>query len=552
MCGIFAYFSQIKNRELVDKCFQQLKNRGPDDTQYIEINDYLEMGFHRLAINGLSEIGNQPFCIENDKDMKNIWLVCNGEIYNHKELASSIGYTEREGTSDCEIIIPLYKRFGFEKTLQLLDGVFAIILYDESTETLYVGRDRFGIRPLFVYTSPYTIAFSSELKGLPTPLSKMDTVQQVLPGTFSKLLLSYSPEKTTFGSKPVVFSQPTPYYIHKYIQNPMMGYQEALDGIRSLLRRSVRKRMMSDRPIACLLSGGLDSSLITALVNQLMPKGKLETFSIGFEGSTDLKYARKVADYLGTKHTEIVVKEEDFLNEIKNVIYTIESYDTTSVRASVGNYLVSKYISQHSDAKVIFNGDGSDEVFGSYLYFKNAPTAFDYQFEVERLLKDICYFDVLRSDRSISDNGLEPRTPFLDRDFVNFCMSIPIEYRMPCKENGFVEKNILRVAFDGYCLLPDEVLWRQKEAFSDGVSSHERSWRQVIQEYVENKVSDQDMNDESKYPEQTRKLKESVYYMKIFDEFYPKCRNVIPYYWLPKWVGNIDDPSARLLNVYKS
>lgn len=542
MCGIFCVCSSSSIdsdfRETSKKCFENLKSRGPDDTQYISVNNHIDMGFHRLAINGLTPIGNQPFNLE---EFPGVWLICNGEIYNHKELASTIGYIEREGTSDCEIIIPLYKRYGFEKTLQLLDGVFAIILYDSDSKSLYVGRDRFGIRPLFMFRRSDIVILSSELKGL-SGFWCVNEPCQVLPGTYSHFWIN-DPIQTIKLS--------APYYLHKYIQNPTMTYEDALEGIRSLLRRSVKKRMMADRPIACLLSGGLDSSLITALVNELMPKGKLETFSIGFECSTDLKYARKVADYLGTKHTEIVVKEEDFLNEIKNIVYTIESYDTTSVRASVGNYLVSKYISQHSDAKVIFNGDGSDELFGSYLYFKNAPTSIDYQFEVERLLKDICYFDVLRSDRSISDNGLEPRTPFLDKDFVNFCMSIPIQYRMPCKENGFVEKHILRVAFDGYCLLPDEVLWRQKEAFSDGVSSQERSWRQVIQEYVEDKVSDDEMNDEMMYLSQTRKLKESVYYMKIFDSFYRGCREVLPYYWLPKWVGNVDDPSARILNVYK-
>ena len=240
--------------------------------------------------------------------------------------------------------------------------------------------------------------------------------------------------------------------------------------INESLSEAVRKRVNNtDREIACLLSGGLDSSLITALVKKMCPNKQLTTWSIGLKGSEDLKYARMVADHLGTVHNEIVVSEYDFLNCIESVIQAIESYDTTTVRASVGNWLISKYIKENSDCKVVFNGDGSDEVCGGYMYFHCAPDSIEFDKECKKLLKEIHFFDVLRSDRSISSHGLEARTPFLDANFVSTYLSIPANIRNH-SENKCCEKYLLRRAFDNG-LLPKEVLWRTKEAFSDGVSS---------------------------------------------------------------------------------
>ena len=251
--------------------------------------------------------------------------------------------------------------------------------------------------------------------------------------------------------------------------------------IKGTLINAVKKRLLSDRPIACLLSGGLDSSLITSIVVKLLKEKtnkKLETFSIGLPGSTDLVYARKVANYLDTNHKEILLSEDDFFNAIPEVIEKIESYDTTTVRASVGNYLVSKYIAKNSDAKVIFNGDGSDELTGGYLYFHKAPNNLLFDYEVKNLLNNINYFDVLRSDKSISSCGLEPRTPFLDKTFVNTYLSIPLYYRKPTSVE--IEKKILRESFIDF--LPDDILYRKKEAFSDGVSGNNRSWFEIIAE----------------------------------------------------------------------
>ena len=335
--------------------------------------------------------------------------------------------------------------------------------------------------------------------------------------------------------------------------NKYIGFDECDKLIYNSLSLAVKKRIdNTDRPIACLLSGGLDSSLITALVQKNLPKNvKLHTWSIGFEGSEDLHYAQLVADFLGTIHHSIVVKEQDFLDAIPEVIETIESYDTTSVRASVGNWMISKYIKENSDAKVVFNGDGSDELSGGYMYFNCAPSQVHFDSECRRLLSDIHYFDVLRSDRSISSHGLEARTPFLDVTFVQNYLSIPADIRYSSHKSG-CEKYLIRNAFDKYNLLPKEVLWRTKEAFSDGVSSNKKAWYEVIQDHLENihykpKHSDEVYNAMHNPP----KTLEQKYYRDIFEEKYSNHSKVIPYFWMPKFV-DATDASARTLKVYKS
>ena len=271
--------------------------------------------------------------------------------------------------------------------------------------------------------------------------------------------------------------------------------EQIKENIRNLLVSSVDKRLMSDRPIGCLLSGGLDSSLISALVARNYEPYKLNTFSIGMKGSTDLKYAKMAAEHIKTNHHNIELTTEDFLNAIEETIYVIESYDITTVRASVGNYLVGKYIKENTDCKVIYNGDGSEEIMGSYLWLGNIDNETDFYKENYKLLTEIYYYDVLRSDRSISDNGLEARVPFLDKTFVNYVMSIPPKYKM--FNDGKMEKQILRDAFNKTNLLPKEVLYRKKEAFSDGVSSTEKLWFQIIQEKLEQTMTDDEFKEKA-------------------------------------------------------
>jgi asparagine synthase (glutamine-hydrolysing) len=322
---------------------------------------------------------------------------------------------------------------------------------------------------------------------------------------------------------------------------------EIIITLQKLLLKAVTKRLMSDRPIGCLLSGGLDSSIIAAIVNRYMRKqGKtLCTFSIGLKDSPDLIAARKVANYLETEHYEFVVTEKDLINAIPQVIYNIESYDTTTVRASVPNYLISWYIAKYTDIKVIFNGDGADELFGGYYYhWKLCPDAIHFFKENGNLIRNIHFFDVLRSDRCISTNGLEPRTPFLDRKLVDYIMCVAPYI----KHNPQIEKWLLRTAFDSTELLPDSILWRSKEAFSDAISKKSRSWYQIIQDYVGTFITDEQLQKaQQTMAHCTPKLKESLYYRQLFNIWYPNHDQLIPRFWMPKWTDAVD-PSARVLN----
>jgi asparagine synthase (glutamine-hydrolysing) len=536
MCGIFAILNHSKINETIEKSFKSGSGRGPEFSKLVTTQNNVTLGFHRLAINGLNEMSNQPL------NVNGITLVCNGEIYNYKQLYRLMN-VEPTTQSDCEVIIHCYQKFGIKYTLDVLDGVFAFILIDNQKGELYVARDVYGVRPLFFSFQDSHLSnkdedydnrffFASELKMI-HGLTKQK-IEQFRPATYSKYV---------FMDNWVQQEKNVLYYVGYTTQSPSWYYNE----VREKLISAVSKRIDStERPIACLLSGGLDSSLITSIVSSFMDtKGKkLETYSIGLEGSEDLKYARIVADFLKTDHHEIIVSETDFLQAIPEVIKTIESYDTTTVRASVGNYLVAKYIKENSDAKVIFNGDGSDEVTGGYMYFHKAPNSLCFDNECKRLLKDICYFDVLRSDRCISCHGLEARTPFLDKEFVRNYLSLPYKKRYHVDKNQ-CEKYLLREAFGNY--LPVEVLFRTKEAFSDGVSKQTRSWYQIIQEHIES--LDLDMTKQFDFnPPQT---KEQYYYRSVFEELYPGRSNVIPYFWMPRFVENATDSSARTLDIYK-
>ena len=270
---------------------------------------------------------------------------------------------------------------------------------------------------------------------------------------------------------------------------------------------------------------------------------------MGLRGSVDLTYARMVAEHLNTDHYELILNKDDMFNAIDDVIYYIESYDTTTVRASTPMYLLTKYIKDNFDIKVLFSGEGSDEASGSYLYFRNAPNKQSFYEETIRLLKDLNYFDVLRGEKSIASWGLEARVPFLDKEFIDYYMSIDPGLKIPARWNG-VEKFLLRVAFEYD--LPKEIVWRTKEAFSDGVSSKSESWYSIIQEKVNKQITDNDLYEGMKTCSyNTPQLKESLYYREIFSNNYRGFEKTIPYLWLPKWSGNIKDPSARILGCYE-
>ena len=588
MCGIFALLNYEKKYqiEFIYSQFKKGKYRGPENSQLCKVSQKLLFGFHRLAINGLNNNSSQPL-IKGD-----IYLICNGEIYNYKELYKMMSEHTNElvvpnTQSDCEVIIWLYEKYGMEQCLQMLDGVFSFVLLDQRPRIgepiLYIARDPYGVRPLYSihqqnnsFDNELTIGFASELKVLAQfVVDKPDitySTNHFLPGTFSTYTYS---DQVCSEWKPLVLN--TPY--HRVAFSNMMGSpiptekdrENIVKGIQTYLIAAVEKRCSTtERPIACLLSGGLDSSLITALVSEYHKKHGLptvETYSIGLEQSVDLKYAKMVADHLGTKHTEIILTEKQFFDAIPKVIKSIESYDTTTVRASIGNYLLGEYISKHSKAKVIFNGDGSDELLGGYLYMKNAPNTIEFDKECRRLLKDIHAFDVLRSDKSISSHGLEPRTPFLDRSWTQYYLSLsPYIRELP----GEMEKYWLRYAFSKSqfsphstlsSLLPDEVLWRKKEAFSDGVSGEQRSLYEILQEYCSIAVP---LDGYKSYEERTKhqermhkvftnvpKTAEQYYYRYIFETFYSGLGHVVPYFWMPKYV-DATDASARTLSSYRN
>lgn len=572
MCGIFGIFNSLQHhnitKEQIEKLFYASCGRGPENSilkTYSKDSYEYTLGFHRLAINGYHDSNAmQPF------DIDDIQLICNGEIYNHKQLFRLMDI-EPHSQSDCEVIVHLYKKYGIAQTLQMIDGVFAFILMDLKNNLFFVARDTYGVRPLFVNTiihdnGDQTYVFASELKSVDVKLEIDDKsfgeVKQFDPGHVSCFQINkYDSEKIEY-KETLMFSSPNSFSIIKNSNALSQRYiTGACAAVFSKIEEAVIKRVdNTEREVACLLSGGLDSSIICALVKRHC-KGALHTWSIGLEGSEDLKYAQLVADHIGTIHHSIVVDEQEFLDAIPEVIWAIESYDTTTVRASVGNWLISKYIRENSEAKVIFNGDGADELMGGYLYFHMAPDSIDFDKECRRLLSNIHYFDVLRSDRSISSHGLEARTPFLDRSFVQCYLSLDPNIRHHALHNK-PEKYIIRQAVDMYGdnLLPKEVLWRTKEAFSDGVSKQTKSWFEIIQDHVRHKIfksyinfRDEDiLKNFNPYIFNKPTTLEQLYYRDVFTEKF-KCMNaekIIPYFWMPNFV-HATDASARTLNVYK-
>jgi len=576
MCGIFFVQNFLRNgtlekykKSLLENIktyqhdFSKISHRGPDNSIFLNDRQFSKnyacfWGFHRLAINGQTPESNQPFFI------KNCRLICNGEIYNFRDLIKEFQLEEEyKSQSDCEIIIHLYKKIGIRDMLRRLDGVFAFVLHDYETETTYVARDPVGVRSLFIsghdYTYSNSMIISSELKGI-NECFRPNT-KQFPPGCYAV----YS--KTNFDAANTPFFNFYSYYENVYITHDiltgqtvrMYNYPTVEDteenickNIATLFEEAVVKRLMSDRKVGALLSGGLDSSSVVAIMCRHMPAKDLNTYSIGLKGSTDLVWARKVAEYLGTNHHEVCLTEEEFLGAIEETIQQIESYDTTSVRASVPNYLVSKYIAATTEDCVIYCGDMSDEIFGSYRGFMKAQTEEDFKRENERMVRDVCYFDLLRSDKSISGAGLEARVPFADKKFLQYVMGIPPRYKM--FDDARIEKYIFRKAFSG--LLPDDILWRRKEAFSDGVSGHERSWFQIIRDYIDTKVTNEEYNKYKEFIEYTHVCnapydKESFYYRTIFEKFYPVCEKTIPYFWRHPFCEE-KDPSARLLTCYKT
>jgi asparagine synthase (glutamine-hydrolysing) len=525
VCGIFAYVGQQRSAEELLPDYQRIQHRGPDYSEFRAVAPHVQFGFHRLSINGLNSESNQPM------HLQDCWLIANAEIYNYQQLASANQF-ELQTDSDCEVIIHMYRKYGMAEAVKQLDAEFAFCLYDERSGEFFAARDHLGVRGMYMGRSGdgRELGFASEAKALVA----FDKLEQ------------FPPAHWWSSSSPDTFHT---WYVHEYPIHTTEESEEMFARIRELLIDAVVKRMMSDRPVGALLSGGLDSSLVSAIANKYR-KGAdpIETFSVGMDGSMDLIRAREVAHHIGSKHHDVVLTEKDFLGALDETIYTVGSYDVTTIRASVGHMLISHYVRDNSDVKVLYTGETIDEM-GSYLYFQAAPSPEAFQAEAVRLLTDIHYFDMLRGDRSISSAGLEGRVPFSDQAFLAYYMGIDPKIRM--FDDQRIEKYPLRKAFEKDNLLPDSVLWRRKNGFSDSVSSRTRSWHHIIQEYVDTVVSDTEYqthkNDFALNPPQT---KEAYYFRKKFTEFYGPHQNLTPYQWLPRWCGDIVDPSARALQMY--
>jgi len=530
MCGIFFYRSGAVGSKaaLIGDSMNALLARGPEGYNTMPIHGYGTLGFTRLAINGITDAGMQPMTQED-----RIWI-CNGEIYNWTDLSIQHGLPMTTG-SDCEVIGGLYEAFcrngiSLETLFSSLDGVFALVIVDVGRQQVVVARDPYGVRPLYRVKDE---VYASEIKAL-LPFDK--DVEAFPPGHYQVIQMNGGLSQA---------NPPQPYHRIPVVKQPYYkDFDHAVEAVGGALIAAVEKRVNSDREVACLLSGGLDSSLVAALVARTLRKNtKLKTFSIGMEGSPDLRHARMVAEHIGSEHTEVIVTAEELFAAVPEVIRSIESYDTTTVRASVPNWLLGKKIRESSNCKVIFTGDGSDEVWGSYLYFYHAPSDAAYEDECRRLLGDIHLFDVLRSDRCVAAHGLEARVPYLDKEFVATALGIPTTYRRPVT-GGLCEKYIMRMAFDDG-ILPNRVLWRRKEAFSDGVSG-EKGWYESAKELAEAALG---VGWQETYP--GIKTAEQAYYQKCYvDVFGSSSLHVnVPYYWMPRWVA-ATDPSARTLALY--
>ena len=439
---------------------------------------------------------------------KGTMLVCNGEIYNHESFARP----EYNSRSDCECIAPLVQKVGILEASKLLRGEFAFCYTDGAN--VMASRDPLGVRPLFYTRYNDGIAFASEVKAL----SQFGTRVDIFPPGHV-----YSSETDTFVC----------YYPYEW-------------DMKEIFSEAVRIRVEhTDRNIGFLLSGGLDSSLVTAIANKFV-SGPIKTFSVGIEDSPDVLAARKVATYLGTDHTEFRFDVEEGLRNIENVIWSLESYDTTTVRASVPMWLLSKFISDTTDCKVILSGEGSDELFGGYLYFHYAPGVEEFTEENRRRLKLIHQFDGLRADRCISAHGLELRVPFLDVKVVEAGMIMDQTLKTP--RDG-IEKWYLRKAFEGF--LPDEILWRQKNGMSDAVGY---AWVKAVKAHAESTVSDEEFGDiKVRAGDHNVPLtKEEALYRKIFWKLFGSHQDhLISEIWRPKWT-NQTDPSATQLSVFSS
>ncbi|MBU2877734.1 MULTISPECIES: asparagine synthase B [Alteromonadaceae] len=518
MCGIFGILdiktdvSELRTQAL--ELSKLLRHRGPDWSGIWNNNSAI-LSHERLAIVDV-DTGAQPLISRNNNHV----LAVNGEIYNHKALEKDLAQPyDFKTKSDCEVILPLYQQKGIE-FIDELQGMFAFILYDEEQDAYLIARDHIGIIPLYTgFDEHGNFYVASEMKAL-VPVCK--TVSEFPPGHY---LWSKTGE------------------LKKYYQRDWMSYDAVkdnttdLDELKTAFEKSVKSHMMSDVPYAVLLSGGLDSSLVSAIAAKYVAKRiededksdawwpRLHSFAVGLEGAPDLVAAKKVADMIGTVHHEIHFTIQEGIDAIRDVIYYLETYDTTTIRAATPMYLMSRKI-KAMGIKMVLSGEGADEIFGGYLYFHKAPNAKEFHEETVRKLDRLHMFDCARANKATAAWGVEARVPFLDKEFLDVAMRLNPKDKM-CLD-GKMEKWILRKAFDNGEYLPPEVLWRQKEQFGDGVGY---SWIDSIKDYVDNEVTEQQLaTAEFRFPHNTPDTKEGYFYRTIFEGYFPQesAANCVP------------------------
>ena len=522
MCSIMAYCGGSAAFDVFRKGFERTISRGPDDSRIVDTGRGF-LGFHRLAIMGLTPSGMQPFELEGS------YVVCNGELYGFEKQKQALmqkGYTF-QSESDCEILLPLYREYGTDM-FAMLDAEFACVIYDGESGAYIAARDPIGIRPLYYgYDSKGVILFASEAKNL---VGLAERIMPFPPGHYWK------------DGKMVCYCD-----IAKVDTPCCDDLETACTHIREKLVAGVEKRLVADAKVGFLLSGGLDSSLVCAIAAR-KSAAPIKTFAIGMsEDAIDLKYAKQVADYIGSDHTEIYMTPDEVIATLDELIQILGTFDITTIRASMGMYLICKAIHEQTDIRVLLTGEISDELFG-YKYTDFAPSAQAFQQEAQKRIRELHMYDVLRADRCISVNSLEARVPFGDLDFVKYVMTLDPEMKLNKYGKG---KYLLRHAFEGFGYLPDEILWREKAAFSDAVG---HSMVDYLKEYAEGQYSDEAFAAACmKYTHAAPFTKESLLYREIFEKHYPGQAEMIADFWMPTkdWEGcNVNDPSARVLSNY--
>ena len=521
MCSIMGFAGDSITAEEFKEYFDRTISRGPDMQRIINIPGGI-LGFERLSIMGLNEEGMQPFILNGN------YLVCNGEIYGFRPLKEELkkkGYSFKSD-SDCELLLPLYEQYGTDM-FRKLDAEFACIIYDAASGSFIAARDPIGIRPLYYgYTKHHEMVFASEAKNL------VGLVEEIFP---------FPPGHYYKDGEFVCYRCMTE--VKKVVDDDL---DTICGNIHDKLVEGVRKRLDSDAPLGFLLSGGLDSSLVCAISAKLSDR-PIRTFAIGMKtDAIDLKYARQAAEYLGSEHTEVIITREDVIENLPTVIYILGTYDITTIRASMGMYLVCKAIHEQTDIRVLMTGEISDELFG-YKYTDFAPGPEEFQKEAVKRIDEIHMYDVLRADRCISVNSLEARVPFGDLDLVEYVMSIDPKKKMNVYKKG---KYLLRHAFEGD-YLPYDLLMREKAAFSDAVG---HSLVDDLKAYAEEKYTDGEYERLIKKYDHARPFtKESLLYREIFEEYYPGQSKMVVDFWMPNraWEGcDVNDPSARVLSNY--